>query len=34
MIREAANGYGEDFLEQVDIDTLDTGVTPTTGGAY
>ena len=28
MIREAANGYGEDFLEQVDIDTLDTG------GAY
>ena len=34
MIREAANGYGEDFLEQVDIDTLDTGVGPTTGGAY
>ena len=34
MIREAANGYGEDFLEQVDIDTLDTGVTPRTGGAY
>ena len=34
MIREAANGYGEDFLEQVDIDTLDTGVSPATGGAY
>ena len=29
MIREAANGYGENFLEQVDIDTLDT-----TGGSY
>ena len=29
MIREAANGYGESFLEQVDIDTLDT-----TGGSY
>ena len=38
MIREAANGYGEDFLEQVDIDTLDTGATITsptaTGGGY
>ena len=34
MIREAANGYGEDFLEQVDIDTLDTGVGTTTGGGY
>ena len=29
MIREAANGYGENFLEQVDVDTLDT-----TGGSY
>ena len=29
MIREAANGYGESFLEQVDVDTLDS-----TGGSY
>ena len=28
MIREAANGYGQNFLESVDIDTLDEG------GAY
>ena len=29
MIREAANQYGQNFLETVDVDTLDT-----TGGSY
>ena len=34
MIRDAANGYGEEFLEQVDVDTLDNGISPVTGGSY